>query len=66
MAEVRFAQKTKKKKTRPEDDETIQQAATSLPEDNKRKLQELDEFIDNVLEKAGDEFLEDFKQVEGE
>jgi hypothetical protein len=66
MAETRFIQKPKKKKTRPEEDETAQKPATSLSEDKKRKLQELDDFIDDVLEKAGEEFLEDFKQVEGE
>lgn len=65
MAEQRFAPKPKKKERKKEEDATLPGSAT-MTEEKKRKLQELDEFIDGVLEQAGEEFLEEFKQVEGE
>ena len=42
--------------------------ATSQPlsAETKQKLQELDAFIENILQEAGEEFLEEFRQVEGE
>jgi hypothetical protein len=30
------------------------------------ELQELDAFIEKVLEEAGEEFLDEFRQIEGE
>lgn len=65
MAEQRFAPKPKKKEKKKEEDATLPGSAT-ITEEKKRKLQELDEFIDGVLEQAGEEFLDEFKQVEGE
>ena len=54
-----FKRKPKKKKKRHADEETV--ASPS-----KKKLKELDDFIEGVLQEAGDEFLDEFKQVEGE
>lgn len=66
MAEQRFAQKPKKKKEKKKEEDATLKGSPIVSEDRKRKLQELDEFIDGVLEQAGEEFLDEFKQVEGE
>jgi hypothetical protein len=39
---------------------------TGLSTKEKEKLDALDAFIGEVLEEAGEDFLEKFKQVEGE
>jgi hypothetical protein len=62
MAETRQIRPQKKKKSRKED-ETSSAAATT---DKTKKLKQLDDFIEGVLQEAGEEFLEEFKQVEGE
>lgn len=61
MAETRQVRQQKKKKSGKEE-ESPHAAAT----DKKKKLKQLDEFIESVLEEAGEEFLEEFKQVEGQ
>ncbi len=65
MAEQRFAPKPKKKDKKKEETAPLQ-GASAISEEKKRKLQELDQFIDGVLEQAGEEFLHEFKQIEGE
>lgn len=34
--------------------------------EQRQQLKELDNFIEKVLQEAGEEFLDEFKQVEGE
>jgi hypothetical protein len=41
-------------------------ASNGLSEKKRKKLKELDEFIEGVLQEAGEEFLDEFKQVEGQ
>jgi hypothetical protein len=62
MAETRQVRQQKKKKSGKEEEASPHAAAT----DKKKKLKQLDEFIESVLEEAGEEFLEEFKQVEGQ
>ncbi len=62
MAETRQVRQQKKKKGAKEAEESPQALAT----DKKKKLKQLDTFIENVLEQAGEEFLEEFKQIEGQ
>ena len=54
----------KKKKAKKEDAEATTTGVVS--EDKKKKLKELDNFIEGVLQEAGEEFLDEFKQVEGQ
>ena len=44
----------------------VQPSPTGFQARKKKKLKELDEFIEGVLEEAGEEFLDEFKQVEGQ
>ncbi|MGC8492063.1 MAG: hypothetical protein ACP5SH_10035 [Syntrophobacteraceae bacterium] len=62
MAETRQVRQQKKKKGAKEAEDIPQVLAT----DKKKKLKQLDSFIENVLEQAGEEFLEEFKQIEGQ
>ena len=62
MPEARQTQLPKRKKEEKE----AQEPSTALSAEKKKKLKELDEFIEGVLEQAGDEFLEEFKQIEGQ
>ncbi|SPF33602.1 hypothetical protein SBDP1_1150009 [Syntrophobacter sp. SbD1] len=63
MAETRQTrQQHKKKKSSNEDESSLLDATT----DKKKKLKQLDDFIEGVLQEAGEEFLEEFKQVEGQ
>jgi len=55
----------KKKKTK-EEDITAPPSSSVSDEEKTHKLKELDDFMEGVLEKAGEEFLEEFRQVEGE
>ncbi|MDQ7781721.1 MAG: hypothetical protein RDU20_02500 [Desulfomonilaceae bacterium] len=66
MAESRFAPKTKKKRESKKDESFEVPASSQMSPDMKRKLEDLDDFIEGVLEKAGEEFLDEFRQVEGE
>jgi hypothetical protein len=54
----------KKKKAKKEDGETT--ATSEVSGKQKKKLKELDQFIEGVLQEAGEEFLDEFKQVEGQ
>lgn len=62
MAETKQPQVRKKagKKGAPEVQELPISGGT------KKKLRDLDDFIEGVLQEAGEEFLEEFKQIEGE
>ncbi len=62
MAETRQVRQQKKKRGEKEEEASPNAAAT----DKKKKLKELDDFIEGVLQEAGEEFLEEFKQVEGQ
>jgi len=66
MVDSRFAQKPKKKKETKKDESLEKLASSQVSPDMKHKLDELDNFIEGVLEKAGEEFLDEFRQVEGE
>ena len=55
-----FKKKNKKKKKRQGTDEE------TVASPSKKKLKELDDFIEGVLQEAGDEFLDEFRQVEGQ
>ena len=54
----------KKKKSKKEDEGLA--AAGELSNEKKKELKALDEFIEGVLQEAGEEFLDEFKQVEGQ
>jgi hypothetical protein len=64
MAVSQQYKQPKKKKAKKEDAEITATGAVS--EDKKKKLKELDNFIEGVLQEAGEEFLDEFKQVEGQ
>lgn len=64
MVESFKTKQAKRKKTRKE--ETEEQLPHGMSRKDKQKLKALDEFVDGVLQEAGEEFLEEFKQVEGE
>jgi len=67
MSELRKTQIPKRKRTEREDsEEPVSPASSISDEEKKQKLRELDEFMEDVLQKAGEEFLDEFKQVEGE
>ena len=63
MAETR---QIKPRKPRKKKSEKEAEAPHSEATDKKKKLKQLDDFIEGVLQEAGEEFLEEFKQVEGQ
>lgn len=63
MPEGQKFKKVRKKKSKSNDSPP---AAEAMGSEKKKKLKALDEFIDGVLQEAGEEFLDEFKQVEGE
>ncbi len=66
MAETKRPQLPKKKKAKREKESALEARAAPLSEDAKQKLKNLDAFIEGVLQEAGEEFLEEFRQIEGE
>ena len=67
MSESRRIQPPKAKRAKKESEETSGPGPASISDEEKRKkLKELDEFMEDVLQKAGEEFVDDFRQVEGE
>lgn len=64
MTEAQKFKQPKKKKPKKEDEGST--AAGGLSSEKKKKLKVLDEFIEGVLQEAGEEFLDEFKQVEGQ
>jgi len=66
MAETIRPQGPKKKKAQKPAASPLTAPAAPLNEETQRQLQELDDVIGKVLEEAGQEFLEEFRQIEGE
>ncbi len=67
MSELRQKQIPKGKRSKKLDaSEDVAPSSTVPGEATKQKLKELDEFMEGVLQEAGQEFLDEFKQVEGE
>lgn len=64
MADARQIKKPKKKIDKKKKDK--QEQPEQLSKEKQKKLKELDGFIAGVLEEAGEDFLDQFKQVEGE
>jgi hypothetical protein len=64
MVESQQFKKPKKKKSKKGDGQSSVQNSHSG--EKQKKLKELDKFIEGVLEEAGEEFLDEFKQVEGQ
>ena len=64
MPDARQIKKPKKKVTKKKGDD--QEQAEKLSKEKQKKLKDLDEYIEGVLEEAGEDFLDQFKQVEGE
>ncbi|MFZ1986687.1 MAG: hypothetical protein WAU91_19915 [Desulfatitalea sp.] len=56
----------KPKKKISKKQENRQAQPEKLSKEKQTKLKELDNYIDNVLEEAGEDFLDQFKQIEGE
>jgi hypothetical protein len=59
--QIRKSRKKGSKKT-----ENGQELPEKLSTEKQDKLKELDNYIENVLEEAGEDFLDQFKQIEGE
>jgi len=64
MPESRQIKKSKKKNVRKK--ENGQAAPEQLSREKKEKLEDLDNYIEDVLEEAGEDFLDQFKQIEGQ
>ncbi|MGD9367975.1 MAG: hypothetical protein PVH87_19905 [Desulfobacteraceae bacterium] len=64
MPDTRQIKKPKKKKDKKKDGQ--QEQPEKLSKEKRKKLEELDSYIEGVLEEAGEDFLDQFKQVEGE
>jgi len=64
MAEAQKFKQPKKKKPKKEDEGST--VPGELSSKKKKQLKVLDEFIEGVLQEAGEEFLDEFKQVEGQ
>jgi hypothetical protein len=64
MPESRQIKKTGKKTARKKKDR--QEAPEQLSREKKEKLKALDNYIENVLQEAGEDFLDQFKQIEGQ
>lgn len=64
MPNTRQIKKPKKKKDKKKDGR--QEQPEKLSKEKQKKLEELDSYIEGVLEEAGEDFLDQFKQVEGE
>ena len=62
MNETRQIRATKRTRTKKKEEA----APTVVSAEKKIKLKELDQFIEGVLAQAGEEFLEDFRQLAGE
>ncbi len=64
MPESRQIKKSKKKKAHKKDNDPA--APEQLSREKKERLKDLDNYIENVLEEAGEDFLDQFKQIEGQ
>jgi hypothetical protein len=66
MSDARQVKKTKKTTTRKKGAKQEEPENVTLSKEKQNKLKELDDFIEDVLEDAGEDFLDQFKQIEGE
>jgi len=64
MPDSRQIKKPKKKISKKK--ENKQEQPEKLSKEKQAKLKDLDNYIENVLEEAGEDFLDQFKQIEGE
>jgi len=64
MPDARQIQKPKTTGTKKK--QQSESESESLSTDQKNKLKALDEYIEGVLEEAGEDFLDQFKQIEGQ
>ncbi len=64
MGQMQKTSKGKTKKAKKKKQE--EPAPLEMSPGQKKKLKELDEFMESVLSEAGEEFLDEFKQLEGE
>jgi hypothetical protein len=64
MPESRQIKKPKKKVSKKKAGE--QEQSEKLSREKQDKLKELDNYLEEVLEEAGEDFLDQFKQIEGE
>jgi hypothetical protein len=64
MPDARQLKRSPKKGAKKKNGEQAQ--GETLSREKRRKLEELDKYIEGVLEEAGEDFLDQFKQVEGE
>lgn len=60
----RQIKKTKRKVTQAKT--STQDKPEALSKEKQKKLKELDSYIEGVLETAGEDFLDQFKQIEGQ
>jgi hypothetical protein len=67
MRKSRQKEIPKRKRRKQEDStETVTPSSEISDSEKQQKLKALDDFMEGVLQKAGEEFLDEFKQVEGE
>jgi hypothetical protein len=64
MPEKGQIQKSKAKA--PKKKRTAESATAPLSQAKKQKLEALDEYIEEILQEAGEDFLDQFKQIEGQ
>ena len=64
MPDARQIKKPKKKVAKKKGGD--QEQTEKLSKEKQKKLKDLDSYIEGVLEEAGEDFLDQFKQVEGE
>lgn len=64
MSDCRQIKKPKKKSVKNK--ALDEQPKEKLSKAKQQKLRELDCYLDEVLESAGEDFLDQFKQIEGE
>jgi hypothetical protein len=66
MSDARQVKKTKKTTPRKKGTQQEEPENVTLSKEKQTRLKELDDFIEGVLEDAGEDFLDQFKQIEGE
>ncbi len=59
-------QTRKSKKKAPKKPENVQERPEKRSREKQEKLKDLDNYIETVLEDAGEDFLNRFKQIEGQ
>ncbi len=64
MPDSRQIKKPKKKISKKQ--ESKREQPEKISKESQKKLKALDNYIEGVLEAAGEDFLDQFKQIEGE